>query len=74
MIKIKLLQSTLIKHGNGLNYTVEANKEVEVEEEFLRSLNPSDYELVKEKKKAEKDIEVPNKKTKEITIKEKKTK
>ena len=74
MIKIKLLQSTLVKRGDGLNYTVEANKEVEVEEEFLRTLNPSDYELVKEKKKAGKDIDIATKKTKEITIKEKKTK
>jgi len=71
MSLIKLKNRTLVKYKNGLNVTVDADKKVNVEEEFLQSLPKSAYERVKVKEVV-KDIVKGEKETKDMVAKEKK--
>lgn len=71
MALVKLKNRTLVKYKNGLNVTVEADKKVDVEEEFLQSLPKNAYDRVKTKEVV-KDIGKGEKETKDMVAKEKK--
>jgi len=56
MKTVKFKNPTLVKYSSGLNVRVEADKTVNVEEEFLKSLKKDEYKEITSSKKKTKQM------------------
>lgn len=56
MKAVKFKNPTLVKYSSGLNVRVEADTKVEVEEEYLRTIDKSEYKEITTSKKKTKQM------------------